>query len=92
MKKNLNHQYLPQHMLTDKELSSLYDEDSVADYTPEKIEAFDLNNTRLEATVYNLPPASLSGQNKSYAHSLIAVARHVGLPDGYIDEIERWEH
>lgn len=78
--------------LTNKELLSLYGESSVADYVPEKIEVFDSNNMTVEVTVYNLPSALLSGRNKSYARSLTVVAKNAGLPDGYINEIERWAH
>lgn len=76
--------------LTDQELLSLYGESSVADYVPETIEVSDLNNGTATATVYNLPPALLSGRNKAYARSLAGVAKKVGLPDEYIKQIESW--
>ena len=76
--------------LSHKELLSLYGESSVADYVPETIEAIDSNNRTVEATVYNLPPALLSGQNRYYARSLTLVSKNAGLPDAYIKEIEGW--
>lgn len=76
--------------LSNKDLVSLYGESSVADYVPEDIEVFDTNDMVIEAIVYNLPPALLSGRDKSYARSLADVAKKAGLPTEYVNEIEHW--
>ncbi|WP_417317627.1 hypothetical protein [Emcibacter sp.] len=76
--------------LSDEDVTSLYNETSVADYVPEKVHAFDTNNNAMEAIVYNLPKELLSGRNISYAHSLAVVAKKAGLPTAYINEIEGW--
>lgn len=54
------------------------------------IEVFDTNGMAKEVIVYNLPPALLSGRNRSYARSLAVVAKKSGLPTEYINEIEHW--
>ena len=76
--------------LSREELKALYGEKSVSDYQPEKLTVTTSNNKNIVATTYNLPVEKLTGQNREYARSLTALAKNVGLPPEYIEEIEKW--
>ena len=71
------------------EATELYAEDSVADYVPEPVTVELMNGTQVEATCYNLPSAKITGTNKDYAVSLLRVAKKLGLPDSYVDQIRQ---
>ena len=76
--------------LSERELASLYGEESVADYVPKHLLAFDMQGNPREVISYILPMEKLSGRNREYARLLALAAQKVGLPDDYIDEIETW--
>jgi hypothetical protein len=76
--------------LDEEEIEILYGDRSVEDYIPEKVTAIDANGSTLAAVSYILPISKLSGENRGYAKSLAVVAKKIGLPDEYIDEIEKW--
>jgi hypothetical protein len=76
--------------LDEEEIEILYSDKSVEDYVPEEVTAINTNGSRLTAVSYILPISKLSGQNREYAKSLAVVARKIGLPAQYIDEIEKW--
>ena len=75
--------------LDSDELKALYGEESVLDYVPEILTATTSNNEKIEVTAYNLPPEKLKGRNKDYARSLAILAKKIGLPSEYIEQIER---
>jgi hypothetical protein len=76
--------------LDEEEIEILYGDKSVEDYIPEEVTAIGTNGSSLAAMSYILPISKLSGQNREYAKSLAVVARKIGLPEEYIDEIEKW--
>jgi len=76
--------------LSEQDLNILYGDKSVADYIPENIIAINSSNESTNVISYNLPLEKLSGQNKQYAESLTIVAKKVGLPTKYVNEIQRW--
>jgi len=76
--------------LSEQDLNILYGDKSVADYIPENIIAINSSNESINVISYNLPLEKLSGQNKQYAESLTIVAKKVGLPTKYVNEIQRW--
>lgn len=71
-----------------KALNQLYNEASVEDYIPEKVDAITESNESVNATCYNLPIEFLSGTNQTYALSLYQLARKLGFPDQYLDHIK----
>lgn len=76
--------------LGEEELNALYGEEGVADYEPRQLVAIDSQRNSLQVITYLLPMAKLSGRNREYARLLAITARKVGLPDDYIEEIEKW--
>ncbi len=76
--------------LDDRELADLYREPGVADYAPQALYVFDRQENAQEAVSYILPMQRVSGKNSDYARSLALVAKKVGLPDDYVDEIATW--
>jgi hypothetical protein len=76
--------------LDEEEIEKLYGDKSVEDYVPQEVTVIDTNGSTLAVVFYILPMSKLSGQNKEYAKSLSVVARKIGLPEEYIDEIEKW--
>ncbi|MFT5140780.1 MAG: hypothetical protein ACI9H8_001976 [Lysobacterales bacterium] len=76
--------------LEQKEIEALYGEESVLDYIPEKITAVNSSGENIDATTYTLPSEKLKGRNKDYAKTLAILAKKLGLPSDYIEEIERW--
>ena len=76
--------------LSEKELSVLYSDTSVVDYVPESVIAHIVEGGTRNALSYNLPKEKLIGKNKGYAKSLAQIARKVGLPMAYVDEVYSW--
>lgn len=76
--------------LNSDELTALYSEASVADYRSQPVQAFDMEGQAIEATSYLLGMDKVSGRNSDYARSLAEVAQRIGLPQGYIKEINSW--
>ena len=76
--------------LDEEDIENLYGDKSVEDYIPEEVTAIGTNGSSLAAMSYILPISKLSGQNREYAKSLAVVARKIGIPEEYIDEIEKW--
>lgn len=76
--------------LDEKELETLYGDESVADYLPERVLASSIHGDPVPALCYILPSARLRGANGAYARSLAIVARKLDLPTEYIREIETW--
>jgi hypothetical protein len=76
--------------MSHEELKTLYGEESVSDYVPENLTVTTSNNKNRVVIAYNLPVEKLAGRNKEYADSLAILAKKVGLPSAYIEEIEKW--
>jgi hypothetical protein len=76
--------------LNTTELDRLYTEAGVQDYLPENVVVYDLDDNPIDAVVYILPAQLLTGKNTAYARKLAAVARKLGLPKEYVDEIIKW--
>ena len=68
---------------------ALYKEASVADYVPTAVDVITSNGESWKATCYNLPIDMISGTNAVYAHSLYELAKTKGLPEDYLQEIEK---
>lgn len=71
------------------EAAELYAEDSVADYVPEPVSVEFRDGTQVEATCYNLPGGAAHATNEVYAESLLKVAKRLGFPESYIDQIRQ---
>jgi len=71
------------------EATELYADASVADYVPEPVTVELTDGTQVDASCYNLPADKVSGTNKEYARSLLAVATRLGLPEAYLEEIRQ---
>lgn len=69
------------------EVAELYSEESVADYVPETVTVELMDGARVEASSYILPAGKVSGTNRKYAKSLLALATRLDFPDAYLDEI-----
>ncbi len=78
--------------MSHEDLTTLYSEQSVADYVPESITVTASDNNEILASTYNLPADKLKGRNKEYASSLAILAKNVGLPPEYVKEIESWAY
>ncbi len=76
--------------LSEKELNKLYSEPSVADYIPEHVTAHKIEGGTKNVLLYNLRKEKLAGKNKDYAISLTEVAKKIGLPQSYVNEVESW--
>ncbi|MEM8890760.1 MAG: gamma-glutamylcyclotransferase family protein [Bacteroidota bacterium] len=74
--------------LEEEAVQKLYSEASVADYLPEEVHIITSNNEGLKASCYNLPPASISGTNTSYAQSLYELAKRLDFPLDYLAKIK----
>ena len=75
--------------ITPDEARHLYSDQSVADYVPEPVTVTLAEGGTVEAACYNLPPAKIAGTNAGYAGSLLEVARKLGFPATYLDQIRR---
>lgn len=76
--------------LSPDELTALYGSDGVEDYLPETVHTNTMLGEEVEAIAYILPAKLTSGTNSNYAQQLADIARKLGLPDDYIEEITRW--
>ena len=76
--------------MSHEDLKALYSDESVSDYVPENLTVTTSNKKTILVSTYNLPVEKLTGQNREYACSLAILAKNVGLPSEYIEEIERW--
>lgn len=71
------------------ETTTLYAEDSVADYAPETVTVELMDGARVKATCYNLPGDKVTGANKDYAQALLGVATGLNFPESYLDQIRQ---
>lgn len=71
------------------EATTLYAEESVADYAPETVMVELMDGARVEATCYNLPGDKVTGTNKDYAQALLDVATGLNFPGSYLDQIRQ---
>ena len=69
------------------DVAALYSEASVADYVAEPVSVVLADGSVVPASCYNLPEHKLQGANVEYARSLLALARELGLPDDYMEQI-----
>lgn len=76
--------------LSEKELNQLYSDPGVVDYIPEQVTAHKIAGGTKNVLSYNLPKEKLAGKNKEYAISLTEVAKKIGLPQSYVDEVDSW--
>lgn len=72
-----------------EEVAALYAEESVADYSPVSVSVALPAGTQAAAVCYMLPADRLAGSNPQYARSLLALARKLGLPADYLQQIRR---
>jgi hypothetical protein len=70
-----------------EELETLYSDDTVADYAPEKVSVMLASGVSESAACYLLPPGKLEGTNPAYADSLLLLATRLGFPREYLAEI-----
>ena len=73
-----------------EEVEILYGENAVADYVARQVVAIDMQGNSQQVSSYVLPMEKICASNSEYARSLAIVARKIGLPHDYIDEIETW--
>jgi hypothetical protein len=71
-----------------EDASTLYSDESVADYVPESVSVTLLDGTVQSAVCYNLPQDKLAGANAQYATALLTLARDLGFPEDYLRQIE----
>lgn len=72
-----------------KEAEGLYAESSVVDYVPEPVVVELSDGRQVDAACYNLPADRISGANEDYARLLEDLARGLGFPDSYLDQIRK---
>lgn len=72
-----------------EEVEALYSQESVADYVSESVSVVTADRTIRSAVCYNLPEDKVEGTNPEYAHDLLVLARKLGLPRDYLEQIER---
>jgi hypothetical protein len=74
--------------LTHGEIERLYAEPGVREYRPEAVIAELEDGARIPALVFNLPePAGPEAANREYAQQLRDLARRLGLPPDYLEQI-----
>jgi hypothetical protein len=72
------------------EVERLYSDPGVSAYKPQTVLAELQSGSKIPAFCYNLPdPPSQNESNPEYAAKLIAVAKKVGLPQQYIENLKR---
>ncbi len=77
-------------MTIDKDaFHDLYAEASVADYIPEEVNIITDAKELITATCYNLPLEALTGTNETYAKSHHKLAKQIGFPREYLEQIKR---
>jgi hypothetical protein len=74
-------------MLPAEDVDALYSDASVADYIAEPVSVVLSDGSVAPVTCYNLPANRLEGMNPDYATSLLSLARRLGLPDEYVEQI-----
>ena len=67
--------------------TALYSDETVADYVPEPVSVNLPSGSVKSAVCYNLPPDKLEGSNRAYVESLLELAKTLGFPQSYLDEI-----
>ena len=72
-----------------EELTMLYSDASVSAYTPQAIVAVLEDGAVVPANCYNLPDGPCGAPSRNYALKLSAVAEKMGLPDGYVRDLQR---
>ena len=72
-----------------EDVSTLYSEESVADYVAEAVAVVLPDGTLKSAVCYNLPEKKLEGTNPQYASSLLALAGRLGLPGEHLRQIRK---
>jgi hypothetical protein len=72
-----------------EDTTTLYSEQTVADYVPETVSVTLPGGVVEAATCYNLPPGKLAGANAAYAEALLQLAERLGFPDEYLETIRR---
>ena len=68
--------------------AALYADETVSDYVAEPVSVVLPGGIVKPAICYNLPPDRLEGANPAYAESLLRLARGLGFPQHYLDQIE----
>ena len=76
--------------LNESEVQTLYQDESVKDYVPQRVQAHTVRGDTLDAIAYILSAEKLAGNNAEYAVELANVAKKLNLPDFYVTEIESW--
>ncbi len=71
------------------EVNELYSDSSVTDYVAEPVTVWRLDGSKVAADCYNLPVDKLRGANEDYADSLLKLARRLGFPGSYLDQIRQ---
>ena len=73
-----------------QDVTTLYSENSVADYVSESVSVVLPDGTFESAVCYNLPEPKLEGgTNSKYASSLLLLAGRLGFPDDYLQQIRK---
>lgn len=70
------------------EIDHLYSEPSVSAYKPEAVLAKLTDGSRVPALCFNLPDTMGTAQNLEYAAKLRELARQLGLPSTYVENIK----
>jgi len=69
------------------DVKALYSSESVADYVAEPVSVSLTDGTVEPAVCYNLPEHLIDGANADYARSLLILAKSLGFPDDYLQQI-----
>lgn len=76
------------YSLTPNELESLYSEESVSAYRPERVLAQFDDGSSTRALCFNLPTQpETAEQNPGYVSKLKQLANKIGLPESYVSSI-----
>ena len=70
-----------------KDVSALYSEEGLADYVSESVMVMLPDGTLEPAICYILPVSKQEGTDARYANSLLMLARKLGLPGAYLQQI-----
>ena len=69
------------------EAAKLYGDETVADYVAESVSVTLQSGAVKSAITYNLPLGHCDGANAVYAESLLLLAKKLGFPAEYLDQI-----